>query len=51
MSADWDGVAGLKKGDREVGGLVMELWQTTKVVISAPFVLDVYLNFEIVSRE
>lgn len=48
MSADWDGVAGLKKGDREVGGLVMELWQTTKVVISAPFVLDVYLNFEIV---
>lgn len=41
-------MAGLKKGDREVGGLVMELWQTTNVVISPSFVLYVYLNFQIV---
>lgn len=41
-------MAGLKKGDREVGGLVMELWQTTNVVISPSFVFYVYLNFEIV---
>lgn len=41
-------MARLKKGDREVRGLVMELWQTTNVVISPSFVLDVYLNFEIV---
>lgn len=39
---------GLKKGDREVGGLAMELWQTTNVVISPSFVFPVYLNFEIV---
>lgn len=41
-------MVGLKDGDREVRGLVMELWQTTNVVISASFVLYVYLNFEIV---
>ena len=41
-------MAGLNKGDREVRGLVMELWQTTNVVISPSFVLYVYLNFEIV---
>lgn len=41
-------MAGLKKGAREVGGLAMELWQTTNVVISLSFVLYVYLNFQIV---
>lgn len=41
-------MAGLKEGDREARGLAMELWRTTNVVISASFVLPVYLNFEIV---
>lgn len=41
-------MVGLKKGDREVGCLVMELWQTTNVMIGPSFVLYVYLNFAIV---
>lgn len=41
-------MAGLKKGDREVGGSVTELWQTTNVVISPSFVFYVHLNFEMV---
>jgi hypothetical protein len=36
-------VAGLKKEDREVGGLVMELRQTTNVAVIPSFV---FLNFE-----
>lgn len=37
----------LKRGDREVRGLVMELWQTTNVAVILSFVFCVDLNFEI----